>query len=320
MTAVEGASADRPLLVILRALGLGDLLTAVPALRALAEAFPDHRRLLAAPRQLAPIAALTGTLHKVVDAAPLTSLDESLGYMEVAVNLHGRGPQSHRLLLARHPTRLIAFAHPEVVESAGMPRWIQDEHEVERWCRLLRESGVPADPSRLDLPPPDRHLPDWTRGATIVHPGGKPACRWPPERWAALARTEHERGRSVVITGGPGEVALATEVAHRGQLPARSVLAGRTDLLDLAALVAAAGRVVCGDTGIAHLATALGIPSVVLFGPLSPAEWGPPANRPRHRVLWTGRRGDPHAAQSDPGLMELQVSTVLAEMDRLPAS
>lgn len=308
------------MLVILRALGLGDLLTAVPALRALAEAFPDHRRVLAAPGPLASIADLTAAVHEVVDTAPLTSLDASLERADVAVNLHGRGPQSHRLLLAGRPGRLIAFAHAEVVETVGMPRWAEDEHEVGRWCRLLRESGIPAEPSRLDLTPPGRPVAGWTRGATIVHPGGKPACRWPPDRWGALARAEHERGRSVVVTGGRGDVELAREVAHHGRLPPRSVLAGRTDLLDLAALVAAAGRVICGDTGIAHLATAFGTPSVVLFGPLSPAEWGPPANRPCHRVLWAGRRGDPHASQPDPGLMELQVSTVLAEMERLPAT
>ena len=47
----------------------------------------------------------------------------------------------------------------------------------------------------------------------------------------------------------------------------------RFDLLELTAVVAAAARVVCGDTGVAHLATALGTPSVVLFGPTSPARW-----------------------------------------------
>ncbi len=324
---VHEAQAQRPLLVALRALGLGDLLTAVPALRALADAYPDHRRVLAAPAALAPLARLIGAVaprargavDEVFDTAPLAPLDRSLARPDVAVNLHGRGPQSHRLVLAAHPGRLIAFAHPDVVESAGLPCWVEDEHEVTRWCRLLRESGIPADPSRLDLPPPDRPVPGWMRGATVVHPGGKPSCRWPPERWGAVVGAELERGRNVVVTGGPGEVELATEVAHRGRLPPRAVLAGRTDLLDLAALVAAAGRVVCGDTGLAHLATALRTPSVVLFGPLSPAAWGPPPDRPWHRVLWAGRTGVAHASQPDPGLIELQVPSVLAELERLPA-
>jgi ADP-heptose:LPS heptosyltransferase len=129
-------------------------------------------------------------------------------------------------------------------------------------------------------------------------------------------RAEVAGGRRVVVTGRPDEVALANAVAGEVLAP-EAVLAGRTDVLDLAALVAAAGRVVCGDTGVAHLATALGRPSVVLFGPVPPGEWGPPP-RPRHVALWAGRRGDPHAAAPDPGLLALGVDDVLAALEQLP--
>ncbi len=94
------------------------------------------------------------------------------------------------------------------------------------------------------------------------------------------------------------------------------MLAGRTDLVELAAAVAAAGRVVCGDTGVAHLATALGTPSVVLFGPTSPARWGPPADRPQHRVLWAGRAAATLTADRDrPGpARHLGVDEVVREL------
>src|SRR5690606_24149507 len=75
-------------------------------------------------------------------------------------------------------------------------------------------------------------------------------------------------------------------------LPASAVLAGRTDLADLAGLVAAARIVLSGDTGIAHLATGYGTPSVVLFGPQPPRRWGPPPERPWHRAVWRGVAGD----------------------------
>ena len=94
--------------------------------------------------------------------------------------------------------------------------------------------------------------------------------------------------------------------------------AGRTNLRELAALVAAAGRVVCGDTGVAHLATAYRRPSVVLFGPTSPSAWGPPA-RPYHRVLWNGTTGDPHADRVDPGLLAIDPARVIAALDALGA-
>ena len=287
---------------MLRALGLGDFLTAVPALRALAEAFPRHRRVLAAPAALAPLALLSRTVDEVVDTAPLAALDPSLCGADVAVNLHGRGPESTEILRATRPRRLIAFGEG--------PAWISGEHEVRRWCRLLEESGIPADPTRLDLPPPPRAGLD---RVTVIHPGAASgARRWPPHRWAAVARHEVRGDRTVVVTGGPEERRLATEVAEGAGLPNRAILAGSTDLLGLAGVVAGAGLVLSGDTGVAHLATAFGTPSVVLFGPVPPAEWGPPPDRPRHIALWAGRRGDPHAADPDPGLLEITIDEVRA--------
>jgi len=310
---------SRPSLLVLRALGLGDLLTAVPALRALAAAFPGHRRVLALPAPLAPLARLTGAVDAVLPAAPLAPL-RLAGRPDVAVNLHGRGPESHRVLLALRPRRLVAFATAAVPESAGGPAWRADEHEVRRWCRLLAESGIPADAARLALPAPPGPVPDDVRGATLVHPGaGAPARLWPLERWAAVARAEMAAGRPVVVTGGPGEEARAGALAAAAGVPARGIFAGG-DVLRLARLVAAAGRVVCADTGVAHLATALGTPSVVLFGPVSPALWGPPPDRPWHRALWAGRSGEPNAARPDPGLLGLGVADVVAALATLPAA
>jgi ADP-heptose:LPS heptosyltransferase len=172
----------RPVMLILRALGLGDLLTAIPALRALHDAFPGHRKVLAAPSRLAPLALHTGAVDEVVAAAPLAPLDFDTR-PDIAVNLHGRGPESHRLLLATGPRRVIAFAHPDVRETKESPRWHAGEHEVARWCRLLHQSGVPADPSRLYLTPPPRPAPAVASDASIVHPGaGSQARRWPADR------------------------------------------------------------------------------------------------------------------------------------------
>ncbi|HEX8135794.1 MAG TPA: glycosyltransferase family 9 protein, partial [Actinomycetes bacterium] len=239
----------------------------------------------------------------------------------LAVNLHGRGPESHRLLLAAEPRRLLAFAHPAVPASSEGPRWRADEHEVARWCRRLEESGSAADPRRLDLALPPGPRPHGVRGATLVHPGAaSPARRWPAERFAAVARAETRAGRPVVVTGGPAEVELAHEVAGRAGLPPEAVHAGGGGVLALGRLVAAAGRVVCGDTGVAHLATALGTPSVVLFGPTAPALWGPPADRPWHRALWAGTSGDPHGRLVDPGLLAVTVDQVLEALVDLPAA
>jgi len=306
-------------LLVLRALGLGDFLTAVPAYRALARAFPAHRRVLAAPRALhALLPLLGGTFDAAVDARALEPLPEGLRAPDVAVNLHGRGPQSHAILAALAPRRLIAFSDETAPASAAGPRWRADEHEVLRWCRLLTESGIPADPAELDLEPPLEPTPPAFAGATIVHPGAASGSRrWPADRFAAVARHCARRGETVIVTGTAHERALTAEVRRLAHLPCEADLGGRTSLPQLAALVAAAGRVICGDTGVAHLASAYRIPSLVLFGPVSPAEWGPP-RRPQHRALWAGRRGDPHALEIDPGLRALPAERVVRELRAMP--
>jgi Glycosyltransferase family 9 (heptosyltransferase) len=309
----------RPRLLILRALGLGDLLTAAPALRALARAYPDYERVLGAPALLAPLVRCIDPELRVEPVGELEALPASVHGASMAVNLHGRGPQSHRLLRETRPEDFIWFEHPEIGESIGAPRWLETEHEVRRWCRLLSQSGVPADPGELDIEPPPGEPPEAAREATLVHPGAASgARRWPAERFAEVALHERRQGRRVVVTGGPGEVELAERIVTRAGLGPESMLAGRTDLADLARAVGAAGRVLCGDTGVAHLATALGTPSVVLFGPTSPELWGPPVERASHRVLWAGASGDPHGAQPFAGLLELGCEEVIDALETLP--
>ena len=291
--------------VVLRALGLGDLLTAVPALRAVRRGLPG-RVLLAAPAWLAPLALHTRAVDEVVDTAPLAALPASAHGSAVAVNLHGRGPQSTDVLRASGPGRLVAYGEP------GAPAWDDAEHERDRWCRLVAGAGLPADPGELDLLAPAG--PPLARGAVLVHPGAAYASRrWPAARWAEVARALVAHGEQVLVTGGADERDLARSVAVGAGLPPDAVVAGRTGLLELASLVAASRLLLCADTGIAHLATALGTPSVVLFGPAPPHRWRPPADRARHRVLWSGQEGDVFAAAPDPGLLTITAAQVLRE-------
>jgi ADP-heptose:LPS heptosyltransferase len=307
---------SRPLLLLYRPLGLGDFLTGLPAIRGLARAFPEHRLALAAPAPLQPLARLAGGGLEMLPTGPLEV--PACRRPAVAANLHGRGPQSHRAVLATGPRRLLAFAHPDVPETAGFPRWRAEEHETRRWCRMLAAFGVVADPADLDLPRPRRRPPGAAIGATMLHPGAaSPARRWPVSRWAAVARAETAAGRRVVVSAGPGEESLAGAVLAGAGLPPDSLLAG-LDLEALAAAVAAADRVVCGDTGLAHLAAALGRPSVLLYGPTPPELWGPPRS-PRHVVLWAGGEpADPHADRPDARLLRISPDEVVAALSRLP--
>jgi ADP-heptose:LPS heptosyltransferase len=251
----------------------------------------------------------------VLPARELRPLDWAGPAPALAVDLHGKGPASHEIVAALRPGRLLCFASP----GYPGPSWYPDEHEVRRWCRLVSEGlGVPADPDALDLVVPAVSPP--VSDAAVVHPGAAyPARRWPPERFAAVARHLAATGHDVRITGGPGEVPLAEEVAGLAGLPDGAVLAGRTSPVELAAVVAAARVVVSGDTGVAHLATAYRRPSVVLFGPVSPALWGPPPRR-QHVVLWHGDgTGNPWGTTLDPALDRIPVDEVTAALDALLA-
>lgn len=306
------------MILALRALGVGDLLTAVPALRGLRAAFPDRPLGLAAPAWLAPLVELVGGVDRLIPVDGLEPYDWGIAPPYRAVNLHGRGPQSHRMLGAARPTRLVAFACPEAGHRDG-PAWTEQEREVDRWCRLLRWYGIRSDPQDLALrPAPPSGAP---AGLTIVHPGGKGELRrWPAPRFAAVARQLNVAGHRVVITGSAGERALAGAVADAAGLPQTRVLAGRTDLARLAALVAHARLVVSADTGIAHLATAYRTPSVVLFGPVPPTRWGPPPERPWHRVLWrpelAGGRPIDGAHPALTAIAPEQVLSAVADVER----
>ncbi len=297
----------RATVLVLRALGLGDLLTAVPALRGLRSGYPDHRLVLAAPAPLRELALLTAAVDDLLPTAKLGPLTWSESPPAIAVNLHGSGPQSTRILRALQPAVLLTHALP----GEPGPEWDGDLHEVHRWCRLLEHFGIPTDPADLALGRPQ--TPSSAPGAVIVHPGcGFAARRWPAERYAEVARRLASRGRQVVVTGSAAERSLAAQVTAAANLPDDAMLAGRTTLTQLAALVAAASLVVCGDTGIAHLATAYGTPSVVLFGPVSPQHWGPPPDRPQHVALWAGTTGDTFANQPNPGLLRITTADVIA--------
>jgi ADP-heptose:LPS heptosyltransferase len=304
-------------LLELRALGLGDFLTGVPAYRALRAAFPDHETVLAGPSVLAPLAALTRAIDRVLPADELEPVAWTGPPPDVAVDLHGNGPASHRLVESLAARRTMLYASPQAPDVNG-PWWSPGEHEVVRWCRLLEWYGIPADPEDLSLARPDLAVPV---GVVVVHPGAASAGRrWPADRFAAVARALAGEGHRVVVTGTPAERSLARSVAAGAGLSPDAVL--DTGLLDLAALVASARAVICNDTGVSHLATAYGTPSVTLFGPVSPALWGPPPGRARHVALWHGtggRPGDAHGAATDPRLLKISVEEVLAAVTCLLA-
>nr|WP_090030975.1 glycosyltransferase family 9 protein [Cellulomonas marina] len=294
---------------------MGDLLVAVPAVHALRRAFPGHRLVLAVPGWLEELVDLVGGVDALLPARGLDGpLDLPPGRADVAVNLHGDGPDSRGVVAALGARRTLGHRGPGTEDG---PPWRHGIHERERWARLLRGHGIDADAADLGLLPPT--VPSPRPGATVVHVGAFHGARqWPVERFAAVVRALRARGDEVVLTGSAAEAPRAGAVASAAGLDERHVLAGALGLGALAALVHDAALVVTADTGVAHLASAYGVPSVVLFGPAPPEEWGPPADGP-HVVLTDARvrRGETFADDPDPALLAVGVEDVLAAADAL---
>jgi ADP-heptose:LPS heptosyltransferase len=172
---------------------------------------------------------------------------------------------------------------------------------VDRWCRLVSWAGGPC--GREDLRLPVHADGD---GAVVVHPGAASRARqWPVSRWADVVARLRSDGYHVVLTGSETDLCAA--------ITADEDLSGKLSLDDLAARLASAALVLSGDTGVAHLATAVGARTVTLFGPVPPAWWGPCIDVELHTVLYHGSRlGDPHADQPDEALLRIGVNEVLS--------
>ena len=180
----------------------------------------------------------------------------------------GRDQKQFRLLLTH-------------VDGTKYPKG--EVHELERNLNLVRPicEGNPSRQVVLRLAPEElgraaNHLAQHGVGSRqpwlLLHPGGSSEDkRWPAESFAEVARRLSERSVSTVIVHGPHEAALARAVAQSVQVP----VIATPSLRQLAALIGQAPLFLCNDSGPMHIASALGIPLVAIFGPTDHVRWAP---------------------------------------------
>jgi heptosyltransferase II len=145
---------------------------------------------------------------------------------------------------------------------------------------LPRDAKIPADwplpelkvsPDEISVWRKRRGL-DHNRPVVALAPGAVgPSKRWPKESYAAVARRLLADGFAVWILGGPGEKALAVDIV--GETQARDLTG--SDLRDAILALAGAAAAISNDSGLLHVAAALGTPSIGIFGPTSPWHWAP---------------------------------------------
>ena len=321
----------------------GDVLLAGPAIRALASG-ADQLALLCGPRGRQAAALLPGVDEVLAWRAPWIDPEPDPVDPGAVAGLVAR-------IAALRVDRAVVFGsfHQSplptalVLRLAGVP-WIgatsvdypgslldlrhrvgDDVHEVERSLDLVRAAGFdlpPGDAGELRVRGIETARP-W-RDYVVVHPGASVTARaWAPERHAALVTALVERGRRVVVTGGPDERGLTARVAGRLR-PGVLDLGGATDFRGLAGVIAGADAVVVGNTGPAHLAAAVGTPVVSLFAPTVPAvrwrPWGVPHELLHVDVPCAGCRARTCPVSGHPCLSGVDVPDVLAAVHRMTSA
>lgn len=300
-------------IAIFRALQLGDLLCAVPALRALRHGAPDARiTLVGLPwagafvtrfhRYLDDFVAFPGAPglpERTPDIARLPAFfaDMQARGFDLAVQMHGNGVHTNEIV-ARFGARESAGFHvagePPPDSRSFLPYPAQ-LHEITRNLRLVEFLGAKSAGEALEFPltQDDRNelagVPDVSAlapGAYVcLHPGARnPAKRWPVERFARLGDALYARGLEIVLTGSAAERPIAEAVAHAMRAPSRN-FALPISVGAMAVLLAGARLLVTNDTGVSHVAVGLRVPSVVVFFATDPKQWAPLDAR-LHRTVY----------------------------------
>ncbi|MFA0849390.1 glycosyltransferase family 9 protein [Curtobacterium sp. WHRI 8282] len=295
-------------IAVLRGGGLGDLMFALPAVEALAAAYPGARiTLLGAPSARPVLEGRTDAVHAFEElpvvpgvrdsgeGAPTEQdfFDRLHGRFDLAVQVHGGGRNSNPFLLrlgARH-TVGTATEDAEVLER--WVRYVYYQHEVVRALEVASLAG--AEPVTLD---PRLHVPEAARAGVrqrlgvrgrlvAIHPGATdPRRRWSPSRFAEVARARLAAGDDVVLVGDDSDVPASTAIVAslppelRGRV---HDLTGSLPLRELPDVLAAADVMVGDDSGPRHLAVAVGTPTVGVFWFGNVINAGP-FDRGRHRV------------------------------------
>ncbi|GCE02752.1 glycosyltransferase family 9 protein [Dictyobacter aurantiacus] len=290
---------------IFRALQLGDLLVAVPALRAIRHRFPlAEISLIGLPwadafsRQFScyidrfvEFPGYPGIRELPVDPARTQAfIKQQRAYKyDMLIQMHGSGKTSNPFVTSLGAR--ITVGH--YVEEDGPPRdltlaapYPETLSEIQRNLGLVALLGCDVSDTSLAFP---LSAQDWQEAETLlapildtsrlcigIHPGARPPSRrWPASYFAFVADTLAERYQAhIVFTGSPSDQPLIQEVIAYMKTPVHN-LAGKTSLGGLAAVLKHLHLFLSNDTGPAHLASAVRCPSITLFGPADFQRWAP---------------------------------------------
>lgn len=288
-----GGPACQTLNVLIVRLGaLGDIVHAIPAVAAVRRAYPGARIDWLVERKHRAVVDLVTAIDRTIAlerpslaAWIATTRELRAAAYDIAIDFQGL-LKSAVLARASGAARVVGFSIWHLREKAARPFYstsapADGAHVVRKNLQLLRVLGIEDEEIRFPIadvasPALDkvRQRVD-ARPFALINPGAAwPNKRWPTDRFGELATFLREAsGLAPVILWGPGEERLVDAVvAASGQT---AIPAPPTSVPDLVALSRAAALLVSGDTGPLHIATAVGTPTVSLFGPTDPDRNGP---------------------------------------------
>ncbi len=289
-TVAEGS----PILIV-PYMWIGDFVRCHSVVKLLRMRFPDRPIDVLATTLCAPLADyMPGLRQAVVEDLPRSRLGlAQQGRLAKRLKQEGYGtalvlPRTWKSTLAPYLAGI-----PERTGFVGEARFfvLNDLRYGERKLpRMVDRCGALALPAGIKLPPEwplpelkvpvaeiaswrnDRGLSAETRPIVALAPGAVgPSKRWPSTAYAALTRCLLSDGFAVWVLGGLGEKSLAKEIV--GGTAARDLTGN--DLRDAVLALASAAVTVSNDSGLLHVAAALGTPSIGIFGPTSPWHWAP---------------------------------------------
>jgi heptosyltransferase II len=290
--ATKGKDDSRPVLVI-PYMWIGDFVRGHTVVRVLRQRWPNRPIDLLATSLCAPLVDyMPGVRSSIVCDLPRSRLAVARQW-ELAAELRGRN-YGTAIVLPRTWKSAIAPALAGIPERVGfvgearfglINQWRWGEKALPRFidknAALALPEGSPLPP---EWPAPQLNVPAeeaqrWrqanrlgTAPAVALAPGSVGASkRW--TYYAQAARLLAERGLDVWVIGGPGEKALATEIVAAGGPRVRDLTG--TDLRNGILAMAAADAAISNDSGLMHIAAALGTPTIGIFGPTSPYHWAP---------------------------------------------
>ena len=295
MNHYSNKGSDRRPILIVPYMWIGDFVRCHSVVKLLRARFPDRPIDILATTLCAPLADyMPGLRRAIVVDLPRSRLALAQQFA-LAARLKGQGYGTALVMPRTWKSTLAPFfaGIPERTGFVGEARFVllNDLRFGERRLpRMVDRCAALALPAHAKLPPawplpelkvPRHDVESWRnkrglngdgRPVVALAPGAVgPSKRWPGASYAALAGRLLGEGFAVWVLGGPDEKALAAEIV--ADTPARD-LTGH-DLRDAILALAAAAAAVSNDSGLLHIAAALGTPSIGIFGPTSPWHWAP---------------------------------------------